>query len=633
MADRLARRQEIPVPAAGGEDREGVVVLVPRLPASLAPWHHLDRLADHLARDLVFRGLVVRDPSAAPWARPGIADACVGMGASRRSENAGEPAGEGSGTGGDGSGAGPATEGGGGAAGTAGAVPEAGRDAGEGAGSAGSGEARDGAGKAVPLASSAEAPRQSGPVGGLPGILRIYCHLPADLRFHDGAPVRPEDVVASVGALVDPRAARLRDDLVLRHLRGAEAVPGPPPDVAGGMWVGTARPERDGRWVRIDFVVADPLAFERLASVAVLPARDVRRTARPRVGAGPFRLRSMSPDRIELVRTVPERGAPSVVVVRAVPDGADRLRLLRRRKAHVVWPVAPHHVPEELRRTGTGARFRGYLSVLPVYDVAAMRVDRPPLRDVRVRRAVDALLPRAAVAEARASLVVPVRPPALDEPASELDLAAIEAAGPEFRPARYGLPLPPDPAEDAAGRSLALERLAEVGYAPDPKGTLRRDGEPLRLVLLYAHDEGARRHARLVEGALEEAGLLVGHASAAFGYLRAGPLAQGAFDLALLRMSFVRTKDPTPYFHSRGNLNVFGLADAKVDGILEAFRTARTAGERRRALEDLAARLADLVPFGVLAVPAEVLLVDRSLAEPRISDGVLDLGSLRWADP
>lgn len=663
-----ARRTEGTDASGHGE----VVVAVPRLPTSLAPWRTLDRLADHVARDLVFTGLLRRDPTHAPWAVPALADRCVGLGrlAARGSESAAaDPAPSSARTtpaAGDASAAGAPRaamdDGGSDTAATIGPPAErtepaaASGTAGTSGGDTGFDRGMPGTAPAPvapsrpatggrPAAEAIQAPESSsgggaagpgptdgGPISAVPGPREVYCHVSEAAVFHDGTAVRPEDVVASVEAVLDPRASRLRDDLVLRHLRSVEIVDGPPNRaLEAGTWVGPRHAERDGRWVHMRFSVSDPMVFERISAISVLRAADVRRTSHPTVGAGPFRVRSMSPDRLELVPVLRKEGMPSAVVLRAVPDGADRLRLLRRRRVHVVWPVSPTHVPNVLRRTGTASRFRGYLTVLPVYDLAAFRIDRPALSDLRVRRALDQLMPRSRIAEGLASLVVPVRPPSLDAAATELDLAALEAAGPNFHPARYGLPVRPSAAEDEAGQARADALLDQAGFRRDPRGIRRREDEALRLVLLYPRGETSRNIASEVATALEARGIVVARASASFGYLRSGPLADADFDVAVLRLSMVRAKDPTPYFHSDGFSNVFGVKDASLDAALEAFVTARTAADRRRALQRVAARLSEIVPFAVLAVPAEIVLVDRTLAPPRIVDGVLDLRSLSWA--
>ena len=750
MARALAEARASADPGRGTEARgpREVVVLVPRLPATLAPWRPLDRLADHIARDLVMTGLVRAEPSGYPWAAPAVADVCVGIGPADRAweatrENEGDPGsdeaadGEGPGTDWNAGASSPGDEARGrspgprprgelpamGESGPAGAATDPPRRADgkatkrpiqrDGAELPGEGEAGAGgdgralvtakgnpaavagpapssapgsrpvpgveeppgrpAAPAAPRAGIVSSPEQrpaderrprrdasplptpvsqenpeakpaaadNGLFGALeaagarpPAIRRIYCHIPAERQFHDGRPLSPADVVASVGAVVDPRAGELRDALGLWHLRGAVAVDGPPAAARAGVWVGSGRDTpADGRWVRVDFSVADPLAFERLSAVSVLPARDVRRTLRPTVGAGPFAVRSMTADRIELVRV--ERGAtdPGVVVLRAVPDGADRLRLLRRHSAHVVWPVAPAHVPDELRRTGTAARFRGYLAVTPAFDLVAYRLDRPTMRDLNVRRALDALIPRAAVAELLGTLVVPGRPPGTDEGAYELDLAAIEAAGPAFHPARFGLPVAPTEEEDLARRQAAAALFEAAGFVADERGVLRRGKEPLRVVLLYDHGARARAVARVVERALEAGGVQVGHATAAFSYLRAEPLAKGAFDLAVVKLSFGRDQDPTPYFYRKGFLNLFGIEDAMIDKWLDAYRAARSPAHRRFAARSIETRLAEVMPFSVLAHPAQVILVDRRLAEPVFRGGLLDLASLTFTAP
>lgn len=90
-----------------------------------------------------------------------------------------------------------------------------------------------------------------------------------------------------------------------------------------------------------------------------------------------------------------------------------------------------------------------------------MNVQREGLKDVNVRRAVDALIDRQGIVD-------------------EILLGHAEAAAGPFLPS---LPFAPDYEEKQQGADVAVEYLKEAGYTMQD-GVMQKDGEPLKLTLL-----------------------------------------------------------------------------------------------------------------------------------------------------
>jgi ABC-type transport system substrate-binding protein len=471
-----------------------------------------------------------------------------------------------------------------------------------------------------------------------------YCHLPAGRSFHDGTPVTPDDVVYSLEHWLDPRRSALRSHHGLSALRRVEIVNGPPSGsrVAGGEGEPADEPAPDpGRWIRVSSEVADSLLLERLARMVVVPKAahkgHTTRFAREPVGTGPMRVAQYDADRIVLERSAEAGEARGTGVDRLVlaqmRDGSAALTGLRRGDVHIVASVSPAHVPVELAKPGMASRFRAWLLTPAVYDLVLYNARRAPTEGPRLRAALDAALPRAEVARAMGG-TPPVQleaPVDLAEPAP-VDLSALEAADAAAHAGMAGLPAPLPPGADEAGRGEAEGMLTELGWVMD-RGLRRRGTTTLRLVLMWNGDPGiGRTVATAVREAWRAVGVHVPYATASWSYLM-GPLRRGDFDLALGRLAESSDADLYPYFHSKGDLNVPGVADTELDAALESYRSARTPEERSSAKEAIAARLSALRVVSVLRAPTEVLVASRRVAGLQFVDDLPVLRGLELLPP
>jgi hypothetical protein len=195
-----------------------------------------------------------------------------------------------------------------------------------------------------------------------------------------------------------------------------------------------------------------------------------------------------------------------------------------------------------------------------------------------------------------------------------------------------GLPAPLPPGADEAGRGEAEGMLTELGWVMD-RGLRRRGTTTLRLVLMWNGDPGiGRTVATAVREAWRAVGVHVPYATASWSYLM-GPLRRGDFDLALGRLAESSDADLYPYFHSKGDLNVPGVADTELDAALESYRSARTPEERSSAKEAIAARLSALRVVSVLRAPTEVLVASRRVAGLQFVDDLPVLRGLELLPP
>jgi len=533
--------------AGGGEDVEPapspdatIVIAVRRTPRALDPLDELEPWGERVVDDLLFEGLVRRNPTAYPWVEPALADRC-----------------------------------------------EVDRDF---------------------------------------EIREVVCHVRSGAKFHDGAPVTAEDVLYSVQHWIDPRRGWQRLRHGLDGLRSAELVDGPGGSVAS---------DRDpGQWIRIRFERPEPLALELLAAIKVVPRerhRGSRRESfgRGPVGTGPMRLQAMSADRIVLERSRPsEEGLARRIVLRAVPDGAEALTLLRRGDVQIVAEVSPFHVPAELAKQGMAPRFAAFWTSPARYDLLVFNLRQGPLADARVRAALQRAVPRAWIArevygEAGLSVAAPV---------DLTDPVPIELEGLSDRPSMDGpedLGLPPLPAveQDDAGLAEAAAILDGLGWKLS-RGVRRKGTTNLRVTLMWEDRPGQGSDlARQIRTAWNDLGLQAPSSTASWSYLR-GLLRQGSFEVALMRLGQPTYADLFPIFHSMGSFNVAGVSDATLDAALEAYRKAATRADRDAAKAKIAAEIERLGAIMVLHAQSAVMLASRRVTGLVFSDDLPRLDRL-----
>jgi peptide/nickel transport system substrate-binding protein len=196
-------------------------------------------------------------------------------------------------------------------------------------------------------------------------------HLRPGVSFHDGSELDADDVVFTLGALVDGSLASSK--------RAALAA--------------VERLEPIDRHT-VDFVLREPsatLLSELTTSMGIVPAGTSPEAMRAHpIGTGPFRLATpvRDPVRLELVAFDRHwRGRPHLerVVLREVADDTTRVLELLHGSVHLVVNDLP---PDMVPRLRADARFRVVESPSATFAYLGFNFRRPSLADPRVRRAI-----------------------------------------------------------------------------------------------------------------------------------------------------------------------------------------------------------------------------------------------------
>lgn len=374
--------------------------------------------------------------------------------------------------------------------------------------------------------------------------------LRPDVRFHSGRPVTSADVVATLAAFSSPEVGS-------RHARVVEAIAGARADGPSSVVI---RLERAHATLLTDLEL--PILRADEAASAPHPDGDLD-------GLGPF---SIARRERGVVTLVPAEGGAlprpaHAVVVRTVRDENARALRLHASSADVALNVlSPTLLPAMEGRAGLVVTSRPGANL--TYMVA--RVDRPPLDDVRLRRAISLAVDRERIAKT---------------------LFASHA-----RPADTLLPeghwaqpkLPPHAFDPGAARDL----VARVGV-----------GRP-KLSLLTSTDRLRGAIARTIAQGLSDAGIDVEVTPLEVGTLLAR-LTAGDFQLATLQLPELAEPNTLRVFlHSTyvppAGANRGRVRDAEIDRLLDEGDAETNLDLRKNIYEALEKRLREslyLIPL------------------------------------
>lgn len=430
---------------------------------------------------------------------------------------------------------------------------------------------------------------------------RWVFHLDERARFHDGSPVDAQAVLAVLEAVFTQNNPTALARASLGSLEGWQAL--------------------DAQTVELRYRETPGVDVRRLAGLPITkgPFHWGERTEQL-VGSGPFRVeRWERGQRLTLARTAWWRGQVPLerIVFRFVKDITVAANLFERRELDVLTGVTPAlwrslEGPQGAWAHQTTRRYRGLDNA---FSYIGWRVDSPGLDDIRLRRAMAHLYPRAAVTD-----LVDLR---LEEPTQ----------CPFYSKGRQCSDGGVTPELDVAA---ATELLAAAGWADtDDDGWLDRDGGMLEVKVLVP--ASSVRLAKLLPMYAEQA-------KAAGVKLVAEPVDQATMTSRVAARDFMAVsrlwteldeeQDLWPLFHSSeadGGTNFTGLRDAKVDKYLEALRRTADPETRVGLSQALHRRLVGLQPVLILSARQSLDLAQRRVHGLRPSVHWFDLRQV-WVD-
>ncbi|WP_298328006.1 ABC transporter substrate-binding protein [Asticcacaulis sp.] len=436
-----------------------------------------------------------------------------------------------------------------------------------------------------------------------PDGLTYLFRLRPEQKWSDGHPLDSTDIIWSLRRSLAPVTGN-QVAYSLKSIRNAM-------EVINGNLPGTALAVSapDARSVRFELAYPDPSFLEALSTQAAFPVPrhivDQKGDAWAQTGTfisnGAYRLLEAVPNsHVRLERNPFFHDASAVmtdlVTYYPLDDNATALKRYRGGELDVLSDFPLESLPQ-LRRD-----FPDEIRITPAIGLQAVMVNtrKPPLNDVRVRRALSLLLDRDAIA---------------DKLLQSGERGAYSYTPPHLT--GYAPPRIEGANMDRAERvKKATALAAEAGITKD---------KPIRLVFRYTTNRQSKRVAIAIASMLREIGVTVELVNTE-SRVTLRDYKAGNFDLAMYQFSNA-ISDPIeflePMLGRDGYLNLSGYNDPAFDALLTRARQTQNPAQRA----DL---LAQAEMLALAAVPYLPLyhIASRSLVSPKIKGWVDNAGNL-----
>ncbi|MDP9105381.1 MAG: peptide ABC transporter substrate-binding protein [Candidatus Eremiobacteraeota bacterium] len=311
--------------------------------------------------------------------------------------------------------------------------------------------------------------------------LTITYHLHSGVKWHDGVPFSSKDVKFSWQAMMNP-ANNVNERVGYEEVKSVET-----PDANTVVF----------HLKRKFAPFVDTVFAESDSPVCVVPEHilskfhDINRIPfnQQPIGTGPFKVaRWVRGDHIEFVANDDYfRGKPKLrrIIVREIPDENTSINALRAHDVDWIFEASPG-VYKTLK-ANPAKDVNLFLNSQPQTLQMLVNTSRPPLDDIRIRRALSYAIDKEALV------------------AKNTGGSAVVAWAdqPPFQWS-YTDDVMKYPADTAKARAL----LAEAGYSPGPDGVMRKGGKPLSFTLSYNQENATRRLVAVqVQSMLKAAGI------------------------------------------------------------------------------------------------------------------------------
>lgn len=425
----------------------------------------------------------------------------------------------------------------------------------------------------------------------------IEFRLRPGVRFHDGRPVRAEDVKFTFEAIMDPRnlsprvsdyepvkSVEVLDPLRLRIVYKRLYSP------AIGTWAMGILPEH--------LLNDDALRREAAGSGRDPESFTMRQSAfnRRPVGCGPFVFREWKSDQFIFLDRFEDywEGPPNykTYAYRIIPD------LLTQEMEFYAGTIDSYGVqPYQAERLGRDPRFQSFSGTSFSYAYIGYNLRRPPFDDPRVRRALSMAIDVDKI----------IRHVLYDQ--------GERTTGPFLKQTDFYNPAVTPPPYDPAG---ALALLAEAGWRPGAGGRLEKEGRPLQFTLISNSGNDTRKSIlAIAQDSWKQLGIDVRTDLVEWSVFIKERVNKLDFDALVLGWSMGIDPDLYQIWHSSQSgphqLNFVGYSNPEADDLIIKIRQEydheRLVGYCRR----LHALIARDQPYTFLYVPRWTAILDKRI--------------------
>jgi peptide/nickel transport system substrate-binding protein len=430
-----------------------------------------------------------------------------------------------------------------------------------------------------------------------PDQLVYTFHLRHDARWQDGVPLTAADVKFSYDTVQDPKvdAAHLR--VYFTTIKSCEVL--------------------DPYTIRFTATERYFKTLEMLGGLSVIPKHLLENVSdfngspfgRAPVGSGPYKfVRWDTGSQIVLERD-PNYWArtphyPERLVYRVIEEPYVAAQLLKKGEIDVVDGMSPIQWERELAHSRSMSRLNELVYSFPAYSYLGFNLREAPFTDIRVRHAIDLLLPRK---EILAQIF--------------LNKYASECSG-------YDPPLSPNYNHDVAPTpedpALAAKLLDEAGWKNDHgDGRLYKDGQALGFTINFPSGRpDTEKEAELIQEALRRAGIDVKLSSLQFAQLIA-KMDDWKFDAVIAGWTLDLNGDPSQLWGGdqadiKKSSNFIGYKNAAADQLIAAGRLEYDSAKRAAIYRQLQRIIHDDYPVCFLFNPKAILVVSKRFQNVKV---------------
>jgi peptide/nickel transport system substrate-binding protein len=301
----------------------------------------------------------------------------------------------------------------------------------------------------------------------------------------------------------------------------------------------------------------------------------------------------------------PKNHYPKRIVFQVISEPSTATQLLKKGEIDVINGMNPIQWERELAHTRSVDRIKRIIYPFPAYSYLGFNLRKPIFSDVRVRHAIDLLIPRSEIL----SRIY------LNQYASEC--SGYDApASPD-----YNHDVPPTP-EDPV---LAQKLLSEAGWKNDHgDGILYKDNQPLSFTVVYpAANLSAEKILELMQESMSRAGIKLQLDRLEFPQLIA-KTEDWKFDATLAGWALdVPNGDPYQLWHSsqadiKQSSNFIGFKDPAADKLIAAGRLEYDDAKRAAIYRQLQKVIHDDYPVCFLFNPHTILVYSNRFQNVKI---------------
>ena len=384
-----------------------------------------------------------------------------------------------------------------------------------------------------------------------PDQLTYTFHLRHGVRWHDGQPFTADDVKFTYDKLMDPKVDAAPTRSYFTTVKSCEVLD-----------PYTVRFTASERYFKTLSVIGSLPICPRHAFDHGDPDFNKNDFARHPIGTGPYKfVRWDTGEQLVLERNDDYWGPKSYLkrmVFQALEEPYVAAQLLKKGQIDSFSNIPPILWQRDLDGTRSMGHLHAYVYPFPVYYFVGFNMHSGLFTDVRLRHAVDLLIPRDEILKQIFLDKYAAKTSGFDPPASR----------------NYNHAVPPTPYDPAQAQQL----LTAAGWKNDHgDGILYKDGQRLTFTLLYgAGSPNAEKEAELMQESLRRAGIDLQLSRLEFAQL-VDKVDDWKFDAVMMGWTQDLDGDPWQIWNSadadvKKSSNYVGYKNPQVDALMKAGR-------------------------------------------------------------